>query len=313
MSIEPLPPTKQPLPKRAARAVFVYACVPYIAIAVLAGVFQRRLMYQPVRTEKLEAADSGLPESMVRSISVKADDELELHGWHIFPDGQSAEDVATADWLVLYFHGNAGNRKSRAPDCRDFTNLGCHVLLFDYRGYGENEGSPSESAFVSDAQAIHSFAINTLSVPHDHILIYGESLGGGVAAQLAAHACESGAPPGALVLNATFSSMVDAASSVYPFLPVSLLLIDRYPSADRIQSVTCPVLQIHGTRDEIVPFELGQKLFKAIPHESSTGIAKRFVEMDGYGHNNLPVSTFKGHVASFLGAVQPTNKSLPRE
>lgn len=294
--------TKPPLWRRTVRAGIVFCVVPYLVIAALAGIFQRRLMYHPVQTGSLTPADAGLPQGTVTSVSIKATDGLTLNGWHIHPQ-DAAENIAQADWVVLYFHGNAGNRKSRANDCRDFTRMGCHILLFDYRGYGENAGSPSESAFVSDAKCIHEFAMKELSVSPDRILIYGESLGGGVATQLAAHACQSDAAPGGLVLNATFSSMVDAASAIYPFLPVPLLLIDRYPSADFIGSVTCPTLQIHGTRDEIVPFHLGRKLFDATPNASASGVDKKFIEMRGFGHNNLPVATFEKDVAAFLGAI----------
>lgn len=291
--------TKPPLWRRVARSGFVFCVVPYLAIAALAGVFQRRLMYHPVRSGELSPADAGLPEGTVSSVSIKTTDGLTLHGWQIHPPGES-KNINDADWVVLYFHGNAGNRKSRARDCCDFTRMGCHVLLFDYRGYGENDGSPSESAFVDDAKRIHDFAVEEQAVLPDRILIYGESLGGGVATQLAAYACESNAAPGGLILNATFSSMVDAASAIYPFLPVPLMLIDRYPSDAFISSVTCPVLQIHGTNDEIVPFEIGRKLFDATPETSSGGVAKRFIEMPGYGHNNLPITTFEKDVAAFL-------------
>ena len=119
------------------------------------------------------------------------------------------------------------------------------------------------------------------------IVVCGHSLGGAVATRLAAEMCEAGTPPGGLILRATFSSLTDEAAWHYPFFPVRMLLLDRYPSAERMGSVSCPVIQIHGALDDIVPIELGRKLFASVPERSASGIGKQFVELPRTGHNDI--------------------------
>ena len=126
-----------------------------------------------------------------------------------------------------------------------------------------------------------------LGVPPERIVISGESLGGGVATALASEVCQAGQTPAALVLRATFSSMVETASSIYWWLPVRMVLIDRYPSVERMPHVDCPVLTYHGTEDEIIPFALGKKLFESAPAKSNNGIEKRFLEISDAGHNDI--------------------------
>jgi fermentation-respiration switch protein FrsA (DUF1100 family) len=259
------------------------------------ALLQRLLIYFPARDLRIEPRDAGLPAGQVHNVTVRADDGLELHGWHLMPDGQTAADraeadqtLASGDRVVLYFSGNAGHRQFRTDECRVFTRLGCHVLLVDYRGYGDNEGSPSEASLAADAQNVWRYATDERRIAPQRLLLYGESLGGGVAVRLAAEQCLAGTPPGGLVLRSTFSSLVDAGAYHYPWLPVRWVLRDRYPSRDRIAAVTCPVLQIHGARDSIIPLAIGRRLFDAAPAASASGVAKRFVELPTADHNDMP-------------------------
>jgi fermentation-respiration switch protein FrsA (DUF1100 family) len=194
--------------------------------------------------------------------------------------------LAAGRRLVLYFSGNAANRRYRVEEFGVFIALGTDVFIFDYRGYGDNLGSPSEELLVADARAIWNYTTQERGVQPDRIILYGESLGGAIAVRLAAEACEAETPPGALIVRSTFSSLVDAGAHHYPWLPVRLGLVDRFPSIDYIPQVTCPILQIHGTRDAIMPIALGHRLFEAAPEQSSSGIAKQFVELPA-GHNDV--------------------------
>jgi len=212
----------------------------------------------------------------------------------VLANGQAAADREECDRqlelgrpVVLYFSGNAGNRLYRTEEFGVFTRLGCEVFIFDYRGYGENAGSPTEAALAADAQAVWRYATDERNVAPDRIILYGESLGGGVAVRLASDLSEAGTPPGALVLRSTFTSLVDMGACHYPWLPVRLVMVDRFPSADRIPAVTCPILQIHGARDTIIPIKFGRRLFETAPEASTTGIAKRFVELPEADHNHL--------------------------
>jgi uncharacterized protein len=149
-------------------------------------------------------------------------------------------------------------------------------------------------------------------VARQRVLLFGESLGGGVAVRLAAELCRRGTPPGGLILRSTFSSLVDVGAYHYPWLPVRWLLVDRFSSAEQIPDVTCPLLQFHGVRDTIVPITLGRRLFAAAPEKSSAGVAKRFVELARADHNDVVlVAQPELHRAlgEFLESLEP--RSVP--
>ncbi len=271
---------------------------------------QRTLIYLPSRQSRIEPQDAGLPPGRVHTITLNSDDGLELRGWHLLPAGQTATDLRQCDEqlalgrpVVLYFSGNAGNRAWRIEEFELFTQLGCDVFVFDYRGYGDNPGSPSEDRLAADATAAWRYATQTRRIEPRRLILCGESLGGGVAVRLAAEQCVAGTPPGGLVLRATFSSLPDVAAHHYPWLPVRWLLVDRYPSVERMPQVTCPILHIHGRRDSIIPIELGRKLFDTAPPQSAAGIPKRFVELPSADHNDILAvaeAEFQAAVGEFL-------------
>lgn len=282
----------------------------YSIIVVIMFTFQRSLIYQPSRFARADTRAGGLPEGRVHDIVFRTEDGLDLHGWHVLPEGhacQSAADcdaeLARAEWLFLFFHGNGGSRIDRAPDCRSLAGDKSHVFIADYRGYAENSGSPTEEGLALDARALWRHATRERKVRPERIVLYGESLGGGVATRLASELCAAGTPPAGLILVGTFSSLTDVAAYHYPWLPVRLVLLDRYASVGRASALTCPVLQIHGADDDIIPVKLGRRLFEAIPEKSAGGIPKQFAEIAGAGHNDLAESTFQPLVRSFLAAI----------
>lgn len=263
-------------------------------MALIFASIQRSLIYLPTREARIEPLQAGLPRGQVHTVTLRANDQLDLRGWHVLADGRSAEnrddcdqELAAGRRLVLYYSGNAANRRYRVPELSVLTSLGTDVFIFDYRGYGDNSGSPSEEMLAADARATWNYVTQEREVRPDRVILYGESLGGAVAVRLAAELCEAGNPLAGLILRSTFSSLVDAGAYHYPWLPVRLALVDRFLAIDRIPQVTCPILQIHGTRDSIMPIELGRKLFEAAPEQSSSGIAKKFVELPGAGHNDV--------------------------
>jgi len=309
-SVDLGPTPKRLVWKRLRRGVVLYCLTPYLCIVVMLGSFQRSLIYHPTREAEIRTEDAEMPPGCVHTVTFETYDGLQLRGWHLLPDGRAArtldecnEELASR-WLVIYFHGNAGNRKYRIRDCRDFSRLDANVFLFDYRGYGDNPGSPSETNLSTDARAIWKYATQDRHVPPNRILIYGESLGGGVATRLAMEMQQAGTPPAALILNSTFSSLTDAAASHYPWIPVRWLLIDRYPSADYIKSVNCPIVQIHGTADSIVPINLARQLFEAAPTKSANGIEKQFIELTAAGHNDIPVAVFENALQRLLRNIR---------
>lgn len=285
----PAPALGQRLRRLGWRLVFAYLGV----VAMLAW-FQRTLMYHPRKGPvPISAAEELAPH--LRECQVTAQDGIQLHGWLSLANARSeighSQPLSTLGaenrLLVVMFAGNAGNRLSRVSQLALFNGLGCDALLVDYRGYAENAGEPSESALLGDARTVWDYAVRELGVPPKRIVISGESLGGGVATGLACEVCQAGQTPAALVLRATFSSMEDTAAYNYWWLPVRQVLIDKYPSIERIPSVDCPLLCYHGEQDNLIPHSQGKQLFDAAPLKSKCGIEKRFLSIPGAGHNDI--------------------------
>ncbi|NJN46154.1 MAG: alpha/beta hydrolase [Candidatus Competibacteraceae bacterium] len=177
-------------------------------------------------------------------------DHLRLHGWFV--------PAAQAGRTVLFFHGNAGNISHRLESLQIFHRLGLATLIIDYRGYGRSEGSPAEAGLYQDAEAAWHYLTEHRGIPAQEIVVFGRSLGGAVAAWLAAHHAV-----GALIVESSFTSVPDRAAELYPWLPVRLLSRMNYDTRTNLQQVTCPVLIIHSPDDEIIPFQHGKRLLEA--------------------------------------------------
>ena len=274
------------------------------------AVLQRQLIYQPTRVSQLPISESGFRRGSGEEISLPTPDGLQLGGWHILPSSLNAAAAADFDRcltegrkVVLFFHGNGGHRGHRDLEYQLLTRLDVHVIAFDYRGYGENAGQPTEENFASDAREMWKYLNQTRHVAPERIILYGESLGSGVATRLASELSAAGTPPGGLILISPFSSLIDAAGYHYPWLPVSWLLKDRYRSDQYITRVNAPLLILHGTKDSVVPINLGRKLFELAPERSANGIAKTFVELPRSDHNDILLANpaeFEKGVAKFL-------------
>ena len=247
-------------------AVGVFA-VTVIALLFLLWLFQRKLIYIPLE-QRVPPVGAVLPTA--EEIVFRTADGLVLHGWFV-PAG-SAPALAT----VLVFNGNAGHRAHRAPLAEALARHGISVLLTDYRGYGGNPGSPSETGLLEDGRAAWRYLESRADVDAARIILFGESLGAAVALALAVER-----PPAGLVLRSPFTSLADIGRVHYPFLPVRTLLADRYPSIDRIAELRCPLLIIAGESDRIVPASQSRALFEAAP-----GQDKRLLLLPGIRHND---------------------------
>lgn len=263
--------------------LFILIGAGYLGVCLMLAFFQRKLIYAP-RKASVALAESGFEEGRIRDVFLSVAEGVELRGWYCQTDPNLDQSSAK---LAILFPGNAGNRLNRVRLLSLLNELGCDVLIFDYRGYGGSDGQPSEAAITADSRKVWEFAREELGFDREKIIVFGQSLGGGVATRLVWELCQTEEQPAGLVLQATFTSMVDAAKMHYPWLPVNALLVDRYPSVNLIPEITCPILVIHGVPDEVVPYELGQRLFEAAPAESSNGIKKKFVDLPGAGHNNI--------------------------
>ncbi len=218
---------------------------------------------------------------------VETPDGVKLHGWY----AEANEPRA----VILYAHGNGGNIAHRRWVVRLFREyLKTSVLVFDYRGYGRSEGTPTEAGILVDARAARRWLAKRAGVRETDIVLVGNSLGGGVAVDLAAKDGARG-----LVLENTFSSLPDVAASHLKLLPVHWLMQTRLDSTAKIRNYKGPLLQTHGQADDIVPFALGQRLFQAANEP------KQFVAIPAGGHNDPPTREYVDALEKFLVKLPP--------
>ena len=248
-------------------SVILIGSLVVVGIVVLAWMFQRALIYFPFG-DAPGPREVGLARAEV--VTFPTADGLTLRGWFI----PSADSPPT--YTVLVLNGNAGNRAYRAPLAAALQEQGHQVLLFDYRGYGGNAGTPTEDGLRSDARAARRYLVERGDVDASRLIYFGESLGTALAIRLAAEF-----PSAGVILRSPFPSLVEVGKTHYPFLPVGLLLQDRFMSLDDIQRVTCPVLVLAGDRDRIIPLEHSRRLYEAVTSP------KEFVIMTGADHNDI--------------------------
>jgi fermentation-respiration switch protein FrsA (DUF1100 family) len=296
----------------------LYLLTAYVLLCVAVFLFQRKLIYPASRLANGDPAASGVPSRWARYISATTADGVRLGGWQLLPLARGGEDfdAALTDGAVvsLFFHGNGGHRAHRGDVYALLGALGLHVVAFDYRGYGDSDGTPSEEGLAQDARAAWAWLVAAHGVPAGRVVLHGESLGCAVAVRLAQELCLAGTPPAGLVLESPFANLTETAAALYWFLPVRLLLRDRFPSDERIRSVTCPVLVFHGHRDPIVPFRQGRKLFDAAPAASASGRPKRFVEFPDAGHNDLRAASadlYEHSLREFLEGLKAQTGQTP--
>ncbi len=221
-----------------------------VCLAIL--LLQEKLIFYPGAAPELTPASSGLD---YRDLSLVTRDGTAIHAWFVPAQGRTAVEPAGA---VLMCHGNAGNVESRLVAVKFFARAGFSVLLFDYRGYGNSEGRPTEEGTYLDAEAAHEHLIRVEGIPPERILVLGESLGGAVAIELARRRRVAG-----LVLENTFTSLPDIGAELYPWVPVRWLARLQFDSKAKIGALERPVLVVHTPDDEVVPFAHGRALFDA--------------------------------------------------
>lgn len=228
------------------------------------GPIERGLIYLPVRQLVATPAARELTYEDVRFTTA---DGVQLHGWFVPGPGPAT---------LLWTHGNAGNISHRVDNIAGLhRNVGANVFIFDYRGYGSSGGSPSEHGTYLDAEAALEALRGRPDVDPEQVVYFGRSLGAAVAVELALRHSPRG-----LILEGAFTSVPEMARHAYPFLPVWPLLQTRYDSLSKLGRIQVPVLVIHAERDEVVPFEMGRRLFEAAREP------KRFFPVRGAHHND---------------------------
>lgn len=238
--------------------------------------FEHHQVFHPSRIMDATGAELGRP---FEDVYFKSEDGTRLNGW-FFPSGTTARTR-----IVLFCHGNGGNICHRLDMAKALLSTGVDVFLFDYRGYGRSEGHPSEQGTYEDGAAAYRWLLHKGFEPRD-VLVYGESLGGGVAAELA-----SRFPIGGLILQSTFTCIADIGSDLFPWLPVRWLAHIKYDTLNKLPRIKCPVLVMHSRGDRLIRFRHGQKNFAA------ANSPKLFCELSG--EHNDPLTDRTQFIADF--------------
>lgn len=217
----------------------------YFVIILFVYLYQRSLLYHPSENNYLNNKINFSYEE----IFIETDDNIKLKSWFIEKDLKKFK-------TILLFHGNAGNLFNRVYKLNELNKLDLNILLISWRGFSGNKGKPTEKNLYHDAREAVKW-LNSLGINNKDIILYGESLGTGVATELGKKNIFGG-----IILESPFTSIAKAAKIYYPYLPINLVLKDRYDSIEKIQSITVPILIMHGKKDNIVPQKMGLELFQ---------------------------------------------------
>tara|TARA_Y100001960_G_scaffold325057_1_gene406704 strand:- start:627 stop:1418 length:792 start_codon:yes stop_codon:yes gene_type:complete len=217
----------------------------YFIILISTYIFQRNLLYHP--TENNYSGDQIVVS--IEKVKIKTQDGIELMSWY---HEKNLDNYKT----VLFLHGNAGSLENRIHKINHFKDMNINFLIIAWRGFSGNKGKPTEKGLYEDARSAVTW-LKSKGIKENNIIIYGESLGTGVATETAQNKNFAG-----IILESPFTSMIDAGKDKYPYLPVSLLLKDKYESNKKLKNINIPILIMHGKVDNLVPFHMGQKMYE---------------------------------------------------
>jgi|TARA_B100001964_G_scaffold40927_1_gene45096 hypothetical protein len=218
--------------------------VTYCLLLTFVFFYQRKLLYHPNFSNHVTG--DGLIHS-IEKINIKTEDNIDLKGWFHLKDSKKK--------TILFFHGNAGTLDNRIYKLNFLGNLDINFLIIAWRGYSGSSGKPTELGLYQDAKSAVNW-LNLKGIVEKNIILYGESLGTSVAIEIGQNKNFAG-----IILEAPFTSMVDTGKKYYPFFPVKLLLKDKYESKNKIKNIKFPILVMHGKKDKIIPFYMGEAIY----------------------------------------------------
>ena len=250
--------------------IFLIIFIIYILILAILFFLQRSLLYHP--SENNYFGDNLIVS--IDKVKIKTKDNIELLGWY---HKKNSKNYKT----ILFLHGNAGSLENRIHKINHFENMNINFLIIAWRGFSGNKGNPTEKGLYEDAES----AINWMKsegIETNDIIVYGESLGTGVATEIAQNSNFAG-----VILESPFTSMIDAAKNKYPFFPIRFLLKDKYESDKKIKNIKSPLLIMHGEADKIVPFWMGKKMYDIANEPKYSYFTKHDNHMMEYDENLL--------------------------
>ena len=220
----------------------------YVLLLIIVFFFQGNLLYHPTTDNYLQNQAEREP-AEIEKVKITTKDKINLIGWFY---NRNLEEFKT----ILFFHGNAGSLENRTYKLNHFKNLNLNFLIIAWRGFNGNKGKPNEMGLYEDAKSAIKW-LKAKGIKEKNIILYGESLGTGVAVEVAQNKNYAG-----VILESPFTSMVNMGKKYYPFFPVNLLLKDKFESYKKINNIFVPVLIMHGKVDKIVPYDMGKKMYE---------------------------------------------------
>jgi fermentation-respiration switch protein FrsA (DUF1100 family) len=256
--------------------------------AVLLVGFEKKIIFHPVKFPEgyWNPVSLGLK---AQDISFKSVDGVNLHGWFVRTPGARA--------TLLWFHGNAGNLSHRLDNIQRLLPLNLNIFIFDYRGYGKSEGEPDEKGIYKDSQAAYNKVLELGGVSVNSLFLFGRSLGGICATETALNN-----PARGLILESTFTSASDMSRKIITLIPLGWAIRSKLDAINKVPELKLPKLFLHGDRDEVIPFDLGRKLYE----EASD--PKSFYIIQGAGHNDTYIMGGRGYYNALDGFVTETLK-----
>ena len=257
--------------------VLLILFITYLIVVIFIFFYQRKLLYHPSENNYLDETNLN---HKIEKIYIQSDTELVY--WY-YNNNKSYK-------TILFFHGNAGKLDNRVYKLNELAKLNINYLIVAYRGFSGNQGKPSEEGIYKDSNAAKKW-LNENGINDKNIILYGESLGTAVAVDLASKNNFAG-----IILESPFTSMIKLAKKYYPYLPVTILLKDKYESENKLKKINAPILIMHGKKDTIVPFEMGEEMF----NKSNNPKFKYFNEVDDHmmDYNKELISSIKDFIQS---------------
>lgn len=261
--------------------ILIIPLVIYLFLALFLALFQARFLFLPGKTIFMTPDEKGMK---YEDLSIELPGGTSINAWFVCAENPRG--------TVLFCHGNAGTMSHRIDSAEIFLSLGLNVMLFDYCGYGRSPGTPSEQQTYQDAEAVWNFLVVDKAISSEKIIVLGRSMGGPIAAKLAKEY-----RPALCILESTFTSVPEMARARFPIFPTKLLVSIKYPTIEYVKDIKSPILIVHSTDDEIIPYRMGQEIF-AMSNEP-----KYFLELNG-GHNETYfecIEKYRGQLEETIG------------
>jgi len=255
----------------------------YILLIVIVFFFQRNLLYHPSVDNYLKD-NLGTEPAEIEKVKILTEDKIDLIGWFYNKDVKKFK-------TIVFFHGNAGSLKNRTYKLNHFKDLDVNFLIIAWRGFSGNKGKPNEKGLYEDARSAIRW-LNMKGIQDKNIILYGESLGTAIAAEIAQNKKYAG-----VILESPFTSMVNMGKKYYPFFPVSFLLKDKFESYKKIDKISVPILIMHGKVDNIVPFYMGKKMYELANQPKYSYFSEYDDHMMEYNENLL------NHLKEFINSL----------